>query len=105
MYQNCKYNDPWVRSSCAKVWPHKLYSENKLFVLKYSSPLPDTDQTIGCIVMKSKKGPCRPKFYNNCIIFFLPQGRDAYARAWPNKSYSEIQEFSSLRHRSNKLRV
>ena len=37
VYINYKFHDPWGRSSCARVWPYKLYSENALFFLKSSS--------------------------------------------------------------------
>ena len=31
-YQNCKFHDPWVNGSCARVWSYKSYSENALFL-------------------------------------------------------------------------
>ena len=34
--QNCKFHDPQGRDSCVMAWPKKSYSENALFLLKFS---------------------------------------------------------------------
>ena len=57
VFQNRKFYDRWDRGSCAKAWLYKLYSENTLFLLKYSTQIRQTEG----IVMMSEEGSTKIK--------------------------------------------
>lgn len=40
VYQNCKLQDPWGRSSCTRVWPYKSYREKALYRKRVTIMLP-----------------------------------------------------------------